>query len=77
MSDEATYAANPAKLRAFYVRLRWPNGTFSGLKVDAIDAWDANALVRLNYPIASPFGFAAWTERHWDEVRADNAPAAP
>lgn len=66
------YQPNPAKLRGFYVRLRFKDGTFTTLKVDAIDAWDANALVRLNYPEAMPFAFAAWAEKHWDEMRDEN-----
>lgn len=64
--------ANPARLRTYRVRLFWPTlNRHTLLRLDAIDAWDANAFVRLNYDGAMPYGFEAWDEqRHGRELRA-------
>ena len=70
MSD--TIHDNPARLRTYRVRLYWPRlERFSVTRINATDAWDANALIRLNYPDAKPFAFEAWNgEEHAKELRA-------
>jgi hypothetical protein len=63
---------NPAKLRTYRIRLYWPTlKRYGFLRLDAVDAWDANAFVRLNYGGAHPFAFEAWDEaKHGPELRA-------
>jgi hypothetical protein len=77
---------NPARLRTYRVRLYWPTlKRYGFLRIDAIDAWDANALVRLNHSGAYPFGFEAWDDaKHDPEMREflaldvlRTAPASP
>lgn len=63
---------NPARLRTYRVLLYWPTlKRHTLLRLDAVDVWDANAFVRLNYAEATPFGFEAWDEkRHGPELHS-------
>lgn len=62
---------NHAGLRAYFVRLYWPvSGHGRALRIDAIDAWDANALARLNHSKASVACIEAWDDNRHPQVLA-------